>query len=251
MLRFILLILISTSSAIAESVVVGMDKEKVAITATFDGSQILLFGAVKRDKPAPSGNIQVIVTIAGPSEPISVHKKSKVFGIWMNTDTVEVDTAPSFYAVATSSDLSSTINDTEDLRYKVSIPRAIQSAGAPMDVLDAAPFSDAVIRIRSNQGLYQLHENKVDIDEQTLFRTSIDMPADISDGDYTARILLTRNGNVIDEFTTIIDVRKVGLERFLFNMSRENPLSYGLMSIAIAIFAGWAASLLFRFLRTT
>ena len=251
MFRLILLILISASSAIAESVVVGMDKEKVAITATFDGSQILLFGAVKRDKPAPSGNIQVIVTIAGPSEPISVHRKSKVFGIWMNTDTVEVDTAPSFYAVATSSDLSSTINDTEDLRYKVSIPRAIQSVGAPMDVLDAAPFSDAVIRIRSNQGLYQLHENKVDIDEQTLFRTSIDMPADISDGDYTARILLTRNGNVIDEFTTIIDVRKVGLERFLFNMSRGNPLSYGLMSIAIAIFAGWAASLLFRFFRTT
>ena len=226
-------------------------KEKVAITATFDGSQILLFGAVKRDKPAPLGNIQVIVTIAGPSEPISVHRKSKVFGIWMNTDTVEVDAAPRFYAVATSSDFSSTINDTEDLRYKVSIPRAIRAVGAPMDVLDAASFSDAVIRIRSDQGLYQLLENTVDIDEQTLFRTSIEMPADISDGDYTARVLLTRGGNVIDEFTTIIDVRKVGLERFLFNMSRENPLAYGLMSIAIAIFAGWAASLLFRFFRTT
>ena len=251
MLRLILLILISASSAIAESVVIGMDKKKVAITATFDGSQILLFGAVKRDKPAPLGDIQVIVTIAGPSEPISVHRKSKVFGIWMNTDTVEVDAAPSFYAVATSSDLSSTINDTEDLRYKVSIPRAIRSVGAPMDVSDAASFSDAVIRIRSDQGLYQLLENTVDIDEQTLFRTFIEMPADISDGDYTARILLTRDGNVIDEFTTIIDVRKVGLERFLFNMSRENPLAYGLMSIAIAIFAGWAASLLFRFFRTT
>ena len=210
-----------------------------------------MFGAVKRDKPAPIGDIQVVVTIAGPSEPISVHRKSKVLGIWMNTDTVEVDAAPSFYAVATSSGFSSTINDTEDLRYKVSIPRAIRSVGAPMDVLDAASFSDAVIRIRSEKGLYQLLENKVNIDEQTLFRTSIDMPADISDGDYTARILLTRNGNVVDEFTTIIDVRKVGLERFLFNMSRENPLAYGLMSIAIAIFAGWAASLLFRFFRTT
>jgi uncharacterized protein (TIGR02186 family) len=120
-----------------------------------------------------------------------------------------------------------------------------------MNVLDSVSFSEAVIRIRNNQGLYQLLENKVDIDEKTLFRTSIDMPADISEGDYTARILLTRNGNVVDEFTTIIDVRKVGLERFLFNLSRENPLAYGLMSIAIAIFAGWAASLLFRFIRTT
>ena len=152
MLRLFLLFLISTSSAIAESVVIGMDKEKVAITATFDGSQILLFGAVKRDKPAPIGDIQVVVTIAGPSEPISVHRKSKVLGIWMNTDTVEVDAAPSFYAVATSSGFSSTINDTEDLRYKVSIPRAIRSVGAPMDVLDAASFSDAVIRIRSEKG---------------------------------------------------------------------------------------------------
>ena len=249
MLRLILLFLISTSSALAESVVIGMDKEKVAITAKFDGSQILLFGAVKRDKPAPIGDIQIIVSIAGPSEPISVHKKSKVFGIWMNTDTVEVDSAPSFYAVATSTDFSSTINDTDDLRYKVSIPRAIRSVSASLDVLDTASFSDAVIRIRSEKGLYQLLENTVDIDEQTLFRTSIHMPGDISDGDYTARILLTRNGNVIDEFSTIIDVRKVGLERFLFNLSRENPLLYGLMSIAIAIFAGWAASLLFRIFR--
>lgn len=60
MIRLILLFLISTSSAFAESVVIGMDKEKVAITATFDGSQILLFGAVKRDKPAPIGDLQVI-----------------------------------------------------------------------------------------------------------------------------------------------------------------------------------------------
>ena len=106
MLRLFLLFLTLTSSAIAESVVIGMDKEKVAITATFDGSQILLFGAVKRDKPAPIGDIQIVVTIAGPSEPISVHRKAKVLGIWMNTDTVEVDAAPSFYAVATSSNFS-------------------------------------------------------------------------------------------------------------------------------------------------
>ena len=169
----------------------------------------------------------------------------------MNTETVEVVAAPSFYAVATSSNFLSTISDTEDLRYKVSIPRAIRSVGAPMNVLDAVSFSEAVIRIRKEQGLYKLLENTVEIDEQTLFRTSIGMPADISEGDYTARILLTRNGNVIDEFSTVIDVRKVGLERLLFNMSRENPLAYGLMSLAIAIFAGWAASLLFRFFRTT
>ena len=65
MLRLILLILMSASSAIAESVVIGMDKEKVAITATFDGSQILLFGAVKRDKPAPLGIFRLSLLLQG------------------------------------------------------------------------------------------------------------------------------------------------------------------------------------------
>jgi hypothetical protein len=58
---------------------------------------------LKETNQLPVGDIQIVVTIAGPSEPISVHRKSKVLGIWMNTDTVEVDAAPSFYAVATSS----------------------------------------------------------------------------------------------------------------------------------------------------
>jgi len=41
----------------------------------------------------------------------------------------------------------------------------------------------------------------------------------------------------------------VGLERFLFSLSREQPLLYGLMSLAIAIFAGWAASAVFQVIR--
>jgi len=44
-------------------------------------------------------------------------------------------------------------------------------------------------------------------------------------------------------------VRKVGLERWLFTLSRQQPLVYGLMSLAIAIAAGWGASAAFRVLR--
>ena len=55
----------------------------------------------------------------------------------------------------------------------------------------------------------------------------------------------------MSQFDTIIDVKKVGLERFLFNLSRENPLIYGLLSLAIAIFAGWVASSFFRYIRHT
>ena len=71
----------------------------------------------------------------------------------------------------------------------------------------------------------------------------------MTEGDYTARFFLTRNGRVIDSHETVIDVRKVGLERFLFNLSRERPLVYGIMSLTIAIIAGWGASAFFRYIR--
>ncbi len=238
------------AAAAEEKVVLGLSQDRVAITANFDGSEILIFGAIKREAPIPDGPpLEVIVALAGPSEPVTVRRKERKLGIWVNTDSVLVDLAPSFYAVATSGPLKSILSDTEDLRYRVSIERAIRSVGAAMNIRGAQDFADAVVRIRENEDLYSIRENTVAVDEQTLFRTSIDMPSDLTEGEYVARILLTRGGEVISQYETAIDVRKVGLERFLFNMSRQQPVWYGLMSLVIAIAAGWGASTAFRLLR--
>jgi len=245
-----LLMLINTAPVAAEEVVLGMSHDEVAITATFDGSEILVFGAIKRETKISPVPLQVIVAVSGPSKPLLVRRKERKFGIWVNTDTVEVDSAPSFYAIATSAPWDQAVSDTEDLRHKISINRAIRSVGAPMHIENAQSFSDAVMRIRKKSGLYQLRENTVAVDQQTLFRTSIEMPANLTEGNYKTRIFLTRNGRVVSDFETDIDVRKVGLERFLFALSRENPLAYGLMSLAIAIFAGWSASAVFQFIRS-
>ncbi|MEW2917944.1 TIGR02186 family protein [Ruegeria sp. ANG10] len=250
--RLIALLVFCCSPALAqeEQVVLGLSQDRVAITATFDGSEILIFGAVKREAPIPAGPpLEVIVTVAGPSGPVTVRRKERKLGIWVNTDSVLVDLAPSFYAVATSGPLDNILLDTEDLRYRISIERAIRSVGAAMHIRGAQNFADAVVRIREDEGLYSIRENTVAVDEQTLFRTSIAMPADLTEGAYAARIFLTRGKEVISEFETTIDVRKVGLERFLYNMSRQQPVWYGLMSLVIAIAAGWGASTAFRLLR--
>lgn len=234
----------------AESVVLGLSQNEIAITTSFDGSEILIFGAVKREVPVPEGPpLEVVVTVAGPSDPVMVRRKDKRFGIWINTDAVEVDRAPSFYAVATSGQMSDVLSNVEDLRYKISVPRAIRSVGAPMNISDAASFTEALIRIRSQSDLYQLLENQVVVDEQTLFRGRIRLPAALTEGAYQTRIFLTRGGKVISQYETAIDVRKVGLERWLYGLSREQPVWYGLMSLAIAIAAGWGASAAFSLLR--
>ncbi|MGR3617659.1 MAG: TIGR02186 family protein [Paracoccaceae bacterium] len=252
MFRTLLAILIFIAAPLTakEEIVLGLSQDRVAITATFDGSEILVFGAVKRETPIPSTDpLQVIVAVSGPSEPVLVRRKEKKLGIWVNVDSVNVDRAPAFYAVATSAPFSDVITSTEDLRHHVSIERAIRSVGAEMHIQDAQQFTEAVVRIREANGLYSVRENTVAVDEQTLFRTAITMPADLTEGDYAARIFLTRGGKVVSTYETRIDVRKVGLEKFLYSMSRNQPFWYGIMSLAIAILSGWGASAAFRLLR--
>ncbi len=246
----VILLLVLPALSWAEEVVLGLSRDQIAITTRFEGSDILIFGAVKREVPIPAGSeLDVIVTVEGPSEPIMVRRKAKRLGIWVNTDGVEVDAAPSFYAVASSGMRSAVLKDIEDLRYKISIPRAIRSVGAPMNIQDSESFTDALIRIRKANGLYQELDNHVEVAEQTLFRTSVGLPANLTEGEYRTRIFLVREGSVVADFDTTIDVRKVGLERWLFTLSRQQPLIYGLMSLAIAIAAGWGASAAFRLVR--
>jgi len=248
MLRLALLLLVLALPLRAEEVVASLSQNRISIDTNFDGSEILVFGAVKRESPAPQGKLEVIVTVAGPSRPVTVRRKSRVLGIWVNTEQVEVDRAPSFYAVATSAPWETVISETEDLRHRISIPRAIRAVGT--GVMDSPNFVDALIRIRLRGDLYQTNVETIEVVEATLFSTSIALPANLTEGNYTVRFFLTREGQVIDQRETTIFVRKVGLERFLFTLAHEAPLVYGLLSLAIAIAAGWGASALFRYLRS-
>ncbi len=249
MLRLALLLCLVAAPLQAEEVVAGLSQSDISITTDFDGSEILIFGAVKREEPIPTeAPLQVLITVEGPSEPVTVRRKGRRFGIWVNTDRVDVDEAPSFYAVATTAPWRDVISDVEDLRHHISIPRAVRSVGA--NITGSADFTRALIRIRESEELYQRNFGTVRFEEQTLFSTSVRLPANLHEGDYLTRFFLTRDGKVLDTFQTRIAVRKVGLERFLFRLSRDNPLIYGIMSLAIAIAAGWLASAAFRMFRT-
>lgn len=234
-----------------EEVVASLSQDTIAITASFDGSEIFVFGAVKRAAPLPPGApLDVVITLLGPSAPVTVRRKARVAGIWVNTQAVEVDLAPAFYAVATTGPFARVLSQTEDLRHAVSIPRAIRSVGAPSDVQDAQSFSEALIRLRAASGAYRLEEGDVRLDEQTLFSTRFELPANLVEGTYRARIFLTRDRAVVDLYETQIAVRKVGLERMIWVLAHERPLAYGVLSLLLAVTAGWAASAAFRYLRS-
>ena len=245
-----LVALAGAASSQEEEVVADLSQNRVSITADFVGSEILVFGAIKREVPIRWSPLGVIVTIAGPSERVAVRRKARIAGVWVNTAAVEIDRAPSFYAVSTSAPIEDILLHIEDLRYRITPRRAIRSVGAPEEVLDSPQFTSALIRIREENGIYQVDEGAVSLSQQTLFSTSVQLPSNLVEGTYAVRIFLTRKGEVINTYRTEIFVRKVGLERFLYTLAHEQPFLYGLLALALAAGAGWGASAGFRLLRS-
>ncbi|SEI03915.1 TIGR02186 family protein [Paracoccus alkenifer] len=232
-----------------EQIVTGLSQDEVDITASFTGSDILIYGAIRRNEPiADDTSPGIIVTLEGPSQSVTVRRMGRVGPIWMNTARLRVGAAPDFYAVASSAPLYLLLDPDEDVRHRISPALAIRALGT-VDVEDATAFTEAMLRIRTESGRYRVDEGSVQIVDETLFRADVVMPSNLVEGDYRARIFLLRGGKVVDRNTVPIRVEKVGIERWLYRLSINHSFWYGLMSLGIAIGAGALASAVFRMLR--
>ncbi len=134
----------------------------------------------------------------------------------------------------------------DEFRYKVGIENLVHFIGETDDVEFKEGYPEALVRLRRAAGIYFELIGAVKVTEETLFETRIQLPANLVEGDYRARIFLLRDKAVVDVFEASIEVRKVGLGRWIYTMAQEQSALYGILSILVALTAGWLASAFFR-----
>jgi uncharacterized protein (TIGR02186 family) len=235
----------------AQTIVSGISTDNIALTADFTGSEVLVFGAIRRDAPIPVGAapVDIVITLSGPPRTVVVRRKERRFGVWVNTEGVRVRQAPSYYAIATTRPLSEILTETERLRWQIGLDQAVRRVGGHPTLTDTTDFTRAMVRLRLEDGLFLSLEGGVALAEETLFQTRFQLPTNLVEGAYAAEFFLVRESVVISNGETIITVRKAGIERWLFNLSQDRPLAYGLLSLALALGAGWLAATVFRLAR--
>jgi uncharacterized protein (TIGR02186 family) len=240
MLRAFLIALLLATPAAAQNLVLGLSESEVAITTTFDGSDILVFGAIKHESAVTQeAKLDLIVTVKGPDQATKVYRKDRRFGIWVHA-------APSFYAIETTRPIADILGEDADRYYEITLPRVIKPSAEGHDDNDVALFTEALMRIRQDANKYQLREWDAALIDNTLFRTDVELPANLVEGAYEVSVFLLNDKKVISTYSTVLDVRKAGLERWMYNLSRQKPFYYGILSLIIAISAGWGASAIFR-----
>jgi uncharacterized protein (TIGR02186 family) len=244
----LLLMLLPGPVVAQETVVTGLSTENIALNANFDGSQLFVFGAIRRNAPIPdeAKPLDVIITIKGPEKPVTVRRKARWFGIWVNEAAVGVRETPSFYAIASTRPMRDLLTETERLRYGIGMDQAVRKVESYPGVEDTRPFAEAVVRLREQAGLYEQLDGAVDLAEDTLFSAEVALPANIVEGNYQTEFFLVRAKKVISSGSATIVVEKTGIERWLYNLAQDRPFLYGLFSVALALTAGWLAAAAFR-----
>jgi uncharacterized protein (TIGR02186 family) len=228
-----------TLTAHGESLAADLTSHLIAITTGFTGTSVVLFGAT--DGPA-----DVVVAVRGPDRQITVRRKSRVAGIWVNTEELMFANVPSFYAMAASRPLKEIISPATAAFYRLGIANLKVEAEtpAPSAVVDA--FRTALERTQQQAGLFVDRLGKVDFLGERLFRTTIAFPSNVPTGTYLVEVFLVRDKDVVSGQTTPLVVSKVGVDAAVFEFSGRQPGFYGAIAVLTAVVAGWLATLPFR-----
>lgn len=253
MARWLLLLLLLVpgpvhAQAALPKLVPDVSQREINIQSRFTGETLTLFGAIIYPRGmAPQGQVDVAVVLRGPTEPIIVREKRRVAGIWVNAESIDLRSAPTYYAIASSRPISKIIDARTAAIYELGLDRLQLSPTGEIDAAELRRFREGLVDLNRRDGLYVETPNSVNITDQVLYRARLNIPSSVPEGRYVAETLLIRDGRVIvADDGVVITIKKTGFERFITILAQQYSLIYGALAVLISLLLGWIAGLAFN-----
>ena len=169
--------------AAAEQLVVSLSNHRIAITSSFVGDDLVLFGTIEPDagKVTRTG-YDLVVTVAGPRQTLRTRRKERVAGIWVNIDSREFMRVPSYLAILTNRPVETIATTETRRRLQIGMDNFLltQRVGADFaDTVPDDPFRAAFIRLETQYGLYRQSSTAVTFLTPTVFRAAIPIPSNV------------------------------------------------------------------------
>jgi uncharacterized protein (TIGR02186 family) len=225
-----------------EDLVSGVSQDVVQITSNYTGTDLIVFGAIEHAGAAATRDI--VVVVRGPDTEMTVRRKDRIAGVWINNARARLSGMPSYYFVAATRPLAKIASpDTlalYDLGLDALAPETVLSDGA------AEPYRQALLRAETRSGLYRQEPQGVEMLSPTLFRVRVPVPASVPSGEYNVQVYLFRDGSVISAQSTPLYVDQTGFARRLRRFAFDRPFYYGVTTVLLAVLLGWLSSAIFR-----
>ena len=242
---FAIIFLFSIASFCLGSVISDVDKSDIELSTRFDGTSILVFGALSSENDRTS----LIVEVIGPPTSVTIRKKVQIWGIWVNKKIAQYEDIPSFYQISISNPKHPVLMEIENQKLKSLFYDFLKTTSTPEDGNAAQQYYDELTRLKKKLGKLSTFEKQVNIIDKKLFSHEVNLPKKIHPGLYKIKMTsIDQQGIELSKSEQSVKVSKVGMQEFLSYNSQNNPVLYGLFSVIIALFLGFSAAQLFRWL---
>ncbi len=222
-----------------EPLAVDLSSHLVAISTGFAGTTVLLFGAVE-------GDGDVVVVVRGMAQTELVRRKERVLGVWVNHAQAVISDAPAYYRIAASRPLEQAATASVLDRHQIGLDHLNMKIRRKDNAASDGDYRRALLRLKENAGLYAAAPAAVSFVGRRLFRTEIDLPANVPTGIYTVEVYLLQGGEVTSAQTTPLIVSKIGIGSQVFDFAMHRAALYGLFAVLLAAVAGWLAAAAFK-----
>ncbi len=221
----------------ATQLALALDRDHVDIGTRFTGADIAAFAVAQ---PLDPGDY-VFIVLRGPDEVVRVNRRTRQMGLWLSSDEAQFADTPGYLALAGDAPAREAVATSYHGRLGLGphAPPARPVGARPAMVtasLDA--YREALARLRAREGLYTPEPQTLERYPLGLSRAHFHLPASAPTGTYEARAYVFRDGVPVAEARAQLDVRTVGIGRWVSDMARERPLLYGLMAIGLALSTG-------------
>lgn len=241
-----LALLATPAPAAGPRLLADLSQSRVDISYRFAGAELLVFGAIQYPGPPPRRPPGLAIVVRGPTQALTVRRKERVAGIWVNRTAVRFETVPGFYALATTPAPQALLGEREATIYEVGVGRLQLSPASATDPATIDAFTRGLVDMKRRAGLFVERPGGASISQGVLYQARVPMPSAVPVGDYAAEIYLIADGRVIARATRPIRVDKTGAERAIYLFAQEHALAYGLTAVLLALGFGWAASAIGR-----
>jgi uncharacterized protein (TIGR02186 family) len=232
-----------------ETVNIGISSTEIAIVPNFSGTDVTVFGAIDNvdAELLRKNGYDIVVALEGPRDRITMRRKERAAGIWINRHSVIFEAMPESYSMTSTRKLEDVASDLELVTHSVGLPRArIVPSSFSGRAEEVAQYRDAFLKLKTDAKLYQSNPDGVKFLSSSLFAATIHIPADIPNGAHVIHAYLFKQGKFVDEKTLEMKVVKTGVEEAITAAAFDQPLMYGLFAVLLAVITGWTASIVFR-----
>ncbi len=242
---FEFLILNFTLSRSYAELTIKANHNHIKIDFFYHGDEVSVSGTSDR-------GVDLIVKITSPETHLVMKKKGKMAGLlWMNVGTLNFEHIPNLYLLHSTKKIDELLSpeemDKEIIGYP-SLQRHVEIKPVENESEKERWFKEFV-RFKEASKLYDISDGDILISEKSNnqeYYIKLPWPYQAQPGEYTVTIYAVKDKRIVEKASTTVLVEQVGGVKTFADMAKNNGALYGIISIVVAIAAGFGVGMIFR-----